>query len=50
MFFCRHKLFGKDVGRLHEEADEENMLSHWPTTVGYIYRPDGHPISEEATR
>jgi hypothetical protein len=49
MFFS-HKLFGKDVRRLHEEADEENLLSHWPTTVGYIYRPDGIPISEEATR
>lgn len=50
LYIFRHKLISRDVVRLHESADEDNLLSHWPTTVGYIYRPDGKPISENASR
>ena len=48
----RFKILGREVQRLHEEtedSDGENVLKHWPTAKGYIYKPDGLPMSCSAS-
>lgn len=42
------KLVGEDVQRLHDSELGE-ALKRWPLTPGYILRPDGFPLTEEAT-
>ena len=45
-FLCRHKLCGKNIQRLNDEAP---AIKRWPLTPGYVLRPDGIPVSESAT-
>lgn len=45
-------MLGPEVQRLHEETEDsegDNPLKRWSTTKGYIYRPDGLPLSTEAS-
>ena len=46
----RYSLLGEDVTRLNDSTGSQEDVVHWPNTFGYIYRSNGEPISEEATK